>query len=363
MKISQEMSYLFKIACRSDATVLINGATGTGKTCLAQEIHRCSSRAAKAFITINLATLHEGTLESELFGHEKGAFTGAESKRIGRLELAHGGTVFLDEVGELTPRLQARLLEFLQSHKLSPVGSNREVALNVRVIAATHRNLPEMVRKREFREDLFHRLRVVTFTMKSLSERSSDFDEIVHACLEDICKQTQRSILTLSPSVAEKLEAYSWPGNIRELRNVLEFAVLASENSEISFEHLPDWFKNPPAETDLESDFSKKEGALGHADFPLSMNFQKTKEIFERQFFERALGRNGGRISRTARQIGLNKATLLRRIRAYQIPLLPSLTHDEKKIKKSTCASQGSWVLTPDRSDEFEKTKTKQRVL
>ncbi|MBI2712431.1 MAG: sigma-54-dependent Fis family transcriptional regulator, partial [Bdellovibrio sp.] len=246
MNRSKEMNRLFQIAARSEANVLILGATGTGKTTLAREIHDHSTRKERPFVAINLATLHEGTLESELFGHERGSFTSADSKRVGRLELANSGTVFLDEVGDLSLRLQARLLDFLHSRRICPVGGNRDTYLNVRVIAATHRDLSFLVRKREFREDLLHRLRVITMETQSLKDRGDDFGRIVHACLEDVCAITKRSVHSLSAAVAEALERYSWPGNFRELRNVLEFAVLAAEGSVIHLEHLPTWFLCSP---------------------------------------------------------------------------------------------------------------------
>ena len=317
--LSKEVVPLFKMACRGESTVLITGATGTGKTSLARKIHEGSSRSSKPFVAINLATLHEGTLESELFGHERGAFTGAEQKRMGRLESAQGGTVFLDEVGELPLRLQARLLDFLQSQVISPLGSNREVRLDVRIIAATHRNLSEAVQKREFREDLFHRLRVVNISMKALKERTDEFDSILHSSLYEVCEKEGRQILRISSSAAEIFENYSWPGNIRELRNVLEYAVLASQNNEITHQDLPSWIFQSGVKTSLKSADSTpvSMAVLGVAEFPLTLNFQETLERFEKEYLYRALSRTGGRINRTAHQIGMNKATLIRRLRTY----------------------------------------------
>ena len=303
------------IACRSESTVLITGPTGSGKSRLAQQIHAAGPRAQKPFVTVNLASLHEGTLESELFGHEKGAFTGAEHRRVGRIEMAQGGTLFLDEIGELPPRLQARLLEFLQARTLTPVGSNRPVRLDVRVIAATHRNLSKDVADGRFREDLFHRLRVVTVRLPGLAERPEEFDAILHSCLEDVCVATGRKILRLSEGVAERLEKHPWPGNIRELRNVLEYAVLAAESDEINVEDLPEWFGALDPGT-----LQVAEGAasaLGVAEIPLSLDFQGTIARFEREYLARALQRYRGRINQTARSIGMNKTTLIRRMRAY----------------------------------------------
>jgi DNA-binding NtrC family response regulator len=326
--LPQNKVKLFNLACNSDSTVLITGATGTGKTFLARKIHETGKRRNRPFIGINLASLYEGTLESELFGHERGAFTGADLKRVGRLEMAQGGTVFLDEVGELRPHLQARLLEFLQSKVISPIGSSREIRLDVRVIAATHKNLIESVKKREFREDLFHRLRVISVPIRSLHERKEDFDVLSHSILEEFCKKLGRTILRFSPEVQEVFKVYSWPGNIRELRNVLEYAVLATEGEVIFSEHLPSWLFHdfqqevPKAQESLLlvgrlGQAAHERSELGHIHIPLSFDYAQTRKNFEKTYLQRALLRNAGRINQTARQIGLNKSTLIRKIRAF----------------------------------------------
>ena len=312
MKSNEKMEKLVTVCRRSDATVLITGPTGSGKSRLAGEIHTGSGRGNKPFVLVNLATVHEGTLESELFGHERGAFTGAESRRMGRLETANGGTVFLDEVGELPSRLQARLLEFLQSRVIQPVGSNREIKLNVRVIAATHRNLQRAVEKGEFREDLFHRLRVVSIELKPLSERWEEFDAIVHQALEELCHSAGRSVLRISEEVAQRLEKYSWPGNFRELRNVLEYMVLSSDGPEITPLDLPAWFDG-----DDSKPFSTGSSELGVAEVALDLNYHSAISNFEKRYLKAALERFRGRINLTARQIGMNKSTLIRRMRAY----------------------------------------------
>lgn len=312
MRISPEVSQLVQIAARGAANVLITGPTGSGKSHLARQIHEQSARRSKPFVVVNLATLHEGTFESELFGHERGAFTGADQRRVGRLELAHGGTVFLDEVGELPPRLQARLLEFLQSRTITPVGSNREIKLDVRVIAATHKDLARSVRNGEFRADLFHRLRVIGFRLKSLAERAEEFDEILHSTLEELCLSVGRSVLRISADVADRLESYDWPGNLRELRNVLEYAVLASDGPEMTLQDLPAWFSG---------DELVEPSLIQHGEgFPpaiLALDYQGAIATFEREYLKQHLARNRGRINRTARAIQINKTTLLRRIRAY----------------------------------------------
>lgn len=314
-KYANLSSKSLEIAGRTDSTVLITGPTGSGKSRLAQEIHLSGRRSLRPFVTVNLASLHEGTLESELFGHERGAFTGAGQRRVGRIEMAQGGTLFLDEIGELTPLLQARLLEFMQSRTLTPVGSSRTQRLDVRVIAATHRDLARDVVAGRFREDLFHRLRVVTIALPGLGERAEEFDEILHACLEEVCAATDRSIRSLSAGVAEKFESYSWPGNIRELRNVLEYAVQAARQDEITLDDLPVWFVSRDSELIRTSE--AESGALGNFQMPLTLDFQATLARLEREYLVRALRRCRGRINHTARSIGLSKTTLIRRMRTY----------------------------------------------
>jgi len=314
MNLSGNNKVAFQIAIKSDATVIINGPTGSGKTYLAHEIHKASLRSRRPFIVVNLASVHEGTIESELFGHERGSFTGAEQKRLGRLELADGGTVFLDEIGELSLRLQARLLEFIQSKTVTPVGSNRERKLDVRIITATHKNLANAVKRGEFREDLFHRLRVVTFELKALAERCDEFDEIVHYCLSEICRAANREVLRISEEFAAILEAYHWPGNIRELRNVLEYAVLASEGPEILPKDLPSWLELPSSDS---VNSLRLSSTLGVAEFALSMDYSSSLSQFEREFLVRAIRKCRGRINRTARETGMNKTTLLRRLKEH----------------------------------------------
>jgi DNA-binding NtrC family response regulator len=308
-------SRAYTLACEADSNVLLTGATGTGKTSLAREIHERSKRRDKPFVVINLATLHEGTIESELFGRERGAYTGADFKRVGKLELAQGGTVFLDEIGELPVRIQARLLEFLQSRTITPMGSNREVRLDVRIIAATHQPLARKVRDGSFREDLFHRLRVIELDLPSISDLSEHFGEILHGVLADVCRMVGKSVHRMDPEVADRFEAYAWPGNFRELRNVLEFAVQVCSDHCLSVADLPEWFLNSGSSSGDAPSSTTGASMLGVIEFKLDSDFYACMTAMEREYLRRALAKVGGRLNLTARTIGMNKTTLLRRVR------------------------------------------------
>jgi DNA-binding NtrC family response regulator len=309
------MSY--EIAVRSQSHVLITGPTGSGKSRLAEKIHQEGIRSELPFVSVNLATLHEGLIESELFGHEKGAFTSAMQRRKGKLEEAEGGTVFLDEIGELSPRLQARLLDFVQNRKVILVGGNQERILDVRIIAATQRNLPELIRKGEFRADLYYRLKVVSIEMKSLFERSEEFDSILHSCLAEVCESLGKRVLSISEELACKLESYRWPGNIRELKNILEYAVLNCMDSELSVHQLPDWF-NPISSVEDSLAWNASEEKI-------MLDYGSAIARFEKEYLKGALQKYRGRVNKTAKMIGMSKATLKRRIHAYG--LMPKVTY------------------------------------
>lgn len=307
----------FRLAARSEMTVLILGPTGSGKSTAARAIHAAGDRMSKPFISVNLATLHEGTFESELFGHERGAFTGAESRRVGRFELAQNGTLFLDEIGELPLSLQGRLLEFLQSKVITPVGGNREICLNVRIIAATNRDLAADVEAGRFREDLYHRLRVLSIRLAGINEMADSFDNIVHKVLEDLCSEHGRLVHRLSEEVAQRLEQHPWPGNFRELRHVLEYCVLASEGTEIVPADLPAWFrssKQPHGVTTSSDplDESRKERVTVASE---SLKYNDVMHDFERDYLAQKLTAFHGKVSLTSRRLSMSKTTLLRRMR------------------------------------------------
>lgn len=288
-------------AAKLDSTVLIQGESGTGKELFAQAIVNAGPKAAKPFVTINCGAIPDAMLESELFGYEGGAFTGAKREgKPGRLELADGGTVFLDEIGELPLRLQVKLLRVLQSGTISRLGSTREVTLDVRVIAATNRDLADMVRKKEFREDLYYRLNVIPIQLPPLRERTEDISILLNYFLEKYNREFNKSIRGFTPEAMEFLLNYRWPGNIRELENTMEFAVSMASGSRISPEDLPERLK--------ETDSKPWSGKLK----PLAM--------VEADLLRQGLalyGHSDQAKIRIAEELGISRSSVYRKIKKY----------------------------------------------
>jgi len=314
------------LAGRSEAAVLITGETGTGKSTLAEVIHAKSKRSSSPFVTVNLASLHEATIESTLFGHERGAFTGADRTRAGRFELAAGGTLFLDEIAELSLPLQARLLEFLQRRTFTPLGSHHERKLDVRVICATNRNLEEEVRKGTFREDLFHRIRVLHLALPALAELEGEaFSIAIHRALHMVSAKTGLIIHRIGKEVAELLECYPWPGNFRELENVLEISVLSARELELRLEDLPQWFvdsaRTAPAfrmNTEVLIRAEKRgRGVIATADVPVGKNLRRTMRNVESAILLYFIDRHRGNLARAAVESGLSRATFYRKAERY----------------------------------------------
>src|ERR1700716_4210779 len=230
----QHVLEIVKKVAKSNTTVLIRGETGTGKELIAGATHHNSLRAARNFVKVNCAALQENLLESELFGHEKGAFTGADKQRIGRFEQADGGTLFLDEIGDMSPSTQAKILRVLQEHEFERLGGTRTLRVDVRLIAATNRNLPQMVSTGHFREDLYYRLNVVSIEMPPLRERKEDVNQLAMFFLRRFAGELKKRVDGLSPDALKLLMRYNWPGNIRELENSIERAVLMSDGSQVT---------------------------------------------------------------------------------------------------------------------------------
>ncbi len=255
-KMKNVISQIHKVA-PTEATVLITGDTGTGKELVAREIHRCSQRAGRPLVVVNCAALPANLIESELFGHEKGAFTGALNRKTGKFEVASGGTIFLDEIGEMPLELQSKLLRVLQENQLERIGSNKLIDIDVRVIAATNRDLKKQTIDGKFREDLFFRLNVFPIHLPPLAEREGDVIEIATSFMNQFARKQGKNIFRISPDSLAKLLTYQWPGNIRELKNLIERAVILCHSDTLEIE-LPDFHSKLPSEANYSRTDVKK---------------------------------------------------------------------------------------------------------
>ncbi|HLK48979.1 MAG TPA: sigma 54-interacting transcriptional regulator [Bryobacteraceae bacterium] len=294
----RKLMHMVARVAASETSVLILGESGTGKEMVARAIHRQSPRAKAPFVAINCAAITETLLESELFGHEKGAFTGAVAQKKGKLEIAEGGTVFLDEIGELAPPLQAKLLRVLQQREFERVGGTRTWKLNVRVIAATNRDLRAEVRRGAFREDLFHRLNVVALYVPALRERGEDIPALAAHFLERASARCRRRVTQIAPEALAYLRAYSWPGNVRELENAIERAVVLGDGETLLAEDLPETVLDAPAAP------AAAPGAL-----------QNSVTDTKRQLILRAWEESGGDYKVAAQKLKIHPNSLLRLVR------------------------------------------------
>jgi two-component system NtrC family response regulator len=297
----QEVLALVKRVAPSDATVLIRGESGTGKELIARALHFNSPRAAGPLVTLNCAALPEQLLESELFGHERGAFTGAVAQRKGRFELADGGSIFLDEIGDLTPALQVKLLRVLQERQFERLGGTRTLAVNVRVLAATHRDLEGAIQAGTFREDLYYRLNVVTLQIPPLRERREDIPLLLDHFLRKFARKNRREVAGLTAAARDALLRYDYPGNVRELENIVERAVLLCRGAVIDLEDLP---------------VTLRPGERGPADAEVGRLPDLLAGI-ERQAIRAALERHGGIQTQAAAELGISERVLRYKIKKY----------------------------------------------
>ena len=300
-------------AAPTDLTILIQGESGTGKEVLAQAIHRLSLRKDGPLIPVNAAAIPEGLLESELFGHERGAFTGAIRARPGRFELAHGGTLFLDEIGDMPLSMQVKILRALQERQIERVGGVKSIAVDVRIVAATHQNLEKMVADGRFRQDLFYRLQGVTLRLPPLRERVDDLPTLVGYLLERAAQRLWRTAATVTPEAMRCLWTYQWPGNVRELQHTLEAAMVLSDGV-IMPEHLPVAVQSSGAPSPLAVDPIMKL-AGGSLDDML--------EESERRMILDSLGKAGGVQARAAKILGISERSLWYRVKKLKIPTRP----------------------------------------
>ena len=290
-----------KIA-KSDSTVLIVGESGTGKELMAYWIYANSLRRNKPFVKVSCAVLPEGVLESELFGHEKGAFTGAYAKRRGRFEIADGGTIFLDEIGEIPPSIQAKFLRVLQEREFQRVGSNQPIKVDVRIIAATSRNLKKEVEEGHFRDDLYYRLNVITIPIPPLRERKEDIPFLAQMFIRKFAKSAKKEVVHIDEKAMKLLTAYDWPGNIRELENAMEWSVVMASKETLTIDDLP---------VNIIQQLGDEP--------PVEMSLREARELFEREYICDTLVRFQGNVSRSSRYLGLARKNLQEKIKKYEI--------------------------------------------
>lgn len=303
---SRKMREVFEVSAqvaRRDSTVLVLGESGTGKELLAKAIHQNSLRAKKPFVTINCGAIPENLIESELFGHRKGSFTGALADRVGKFEAANEGTVFLDEIGDLSPGLQIRLLRVIQEREIDKIGFPQPIRVNVRIIAATHRNLRTMVEDGQFREDLFYRLSVVTINLPALRERKEDIPLLIDHFLKKHCGRYEIPPLTISDEALEALTAHNWPGNVRELENVVEHLVVLGKGDVIKLEHLPAEVRQTRSRVSNISLKLPEEGI--------------DLEGVEKEILLQALERHHWNQTNAARYLNISRKTLIYRMEKY----------------------------------------------
>lgn len=296
----RQISELAPLVAASSSTVLINGETGTGKELLARAIHGMSKRAAKPFVAINCGALPDTLLESELFGYRKGAFTGATQDRPGLFARAAGGTLFLDEIGDISPALQIRLLRVLQEHTYEPLGGTRAVSTDARVVAATHRDLAELVKNGRFREDLYYRINVIRLELPPLRRRKEDIPLLVEHFIERFNRLQQKNIEGIAPAALELLFAHDWPGNVRELENVIERAFVICTDDRIAPENLPEELTGRAGKN--------RSGGIGAA-----------VNQAERQSILAALQNCNGNCQAAARMLGVHKTTLYRKMKSLDL--------------------------------------------
>ncbi len=314
----QKIQALIRKVAATDATVLISGESGTGKELVARQVHALSQRAEGPFIALNCGAIPAELLESELFGHERGAFTGAITLRHGMFQVASGGTIFLDEVAEMSPPLQVKLLRVLQEREFRPVGSDKSVKTNVRVIAASNKELFDEVGKGRFREDLFYRLQVIPIRVPSLRDRRSDVPLLIDHFLERMNSRRPHGPVRIGDEARVQLWEYSWPGNVRELENVIEQLVVLADDDAIAVENLPPNIRrfvagkhNPPPEI---------------AD--QGFDFNRAVEAFEDQLILEAMRRSNGNKQAAARLLGLKRTTLVAKLRRRRGPDDPQEADD-----------------------------------
>jgi len=307
--LSELRDMVFQVA-KSDATILITGESGTGKELVANLLRESSNRHNKPFLKINCNTISDSLLESDLFGHEKGSFTGADSKRMGKFEVVDGGTIFLDEIGDISPRMQAALLRVLQDGEIIRVGGNMPVKIDVRVIAATNRDLASMVQEGSFRLDLFYRLNIINISIPPLRERKDDLIDLTTHFIRKYRQAFKKDINFLPQSILDRLVEHDWPGNVRELENVIQRAVLMAKNNLITENEL--FFDTQTGQKDTQSQDNYLQRLDGRSLKAMIADVEKDIIVL-------ALGKNHGNVAQTAQQLDIGKTAFYEKMKRYQI--------------------------------------------
>ena len=300
---------LVRKAARSEANILIQGESGTGKELIARAIHTQSARAAEVFVPVDCAALPDALLESELFGHERGAFTGADRTKPGMIEVADRGTLFLDEIGELPQTLQSKLLRALQERQIRRVGGTKFLNVDIRLVSATNRDTAELVRKGEFRDDLFYRVNVITIMLPPLRERAGDVGLLAHHFLRRYARNREYPLEGIEPEALARLEAHAWPGNVRELQNVIERACVLTDGPMIRVRDLPDHVRGR----------GRPAPAIPGKDLPLAQAREAWLQAFAQGYLADLLRRHGGNISQAAKTAGVDRKTLHRLLAKHGI--------------------------------------------
>jgi two-component system nitrogen regulation response regulator NtrX len=308
----QQLKEQIKIVAPTNGWVLINGENGTGKELVARGIHALSLRADRPFVEVNCAAIPEELIESELFGHEKGSFTGALTKKRGKFDLSNGGTIFLDEIADMSLKTQAKILRILQEQKFERVGGTEMIYVDVRVIAATNRDLKEEIQKTKFREDLYYRLNVIPIVVPPLRDRKTDIPLLVEHFIAEFCLDNNKELKKISPEAMSLLVAYSWPGNVRELKNIVERMVIMTRGAVIEAKDVPDPIQE---QHKAPMEFSFFEFGL----------LKDARREFEKRFIMKKLMENDENISKTAEVIGIERSNLHRKINSYGIEMKKEL--------------------------------------